>query len=80
MEIMPEHVHLLIDIDPQFGVNKAIKLIKGYSSHYLRKEFKHLTTKLPTLWSNSYFVATSGGAPIATIKKYIESQKKSQRK
>jgi len=42
MEIMPEHVHLLL----------AVKLIKGKTSRYLRKEFKSLTTKLPTLWTN----------------------------
>ena len=54
MEIMPDHVHLLLDIDPQFGVHKAVKRIKGVSSRVLRQEFKELTTKLPTLWSNSY--------------------------
>lgn len=80
MEIMPDHVHLLIEVDPQYGVHKAIKLIKGRSSFYLRKEFKPLTTKLPTLWTNSYFISTVGGAPLSIIKQYIENQKKSQRK
>jgi putative transposase len=67
MEIMPDHVHLLLDIDPQFGVHKAVKRIKGVSSRVLRQEFKELTTKLPTLWSNSYFVSTVGGAPLEMI-------------
>jgi len=80
MEIMPDHVHLLIEVDPQFGIHKAIKRIKGASSRYLRREFKHLTTRLPTLWSNSYFVSTVGGAPLDAIKQYIESQKTSERK
>jgi len=79
MEIMPDHVHLLIEVDPQYGIHKAIKLIKGYSSYILRKEFKELTTKLPTLWTHSYFVSTVGGSPLAVIKQYIESQKRSQR-
>ena len=79
MEIMPDHVHLLLDIDPQFGVHKAVKRIKGVSSRVLRQEFKELTTKLPTLWSNSYFVSTVGGAPLEMIKQYIKSQKTSQR-
>jgi putative transposase len=79
MEIMPDHVHILIDVDPQFGVHKAIKLMKGRSSKLLREEFKHLTTKLPTLWTNSYFISSIGGAPISVIKQYIESQKTSQR-
>lgn len=79
MEIMPDHVHLLMEVDPQYGIHKAVKLIKGRSSFALRKEFQHLTTKLPTLWTNSYFVSTVGGAPLEIIKQYIESQKTSQR-
>ena len=46
---------------------------------YRRKEFPLLTTKLPTLWTNSYFVSTANGAPLAVIKQYIENQKTSQR-
>lgn len=79
MEIMPDHLHLLVEVDPQYGVHRFVKKVKGVSSRILRSEFKHLTTKLPTLWSNSYFVSTVGGAPLAVIKQYIESQKRSQR-
>ena len=79
LEVMPDHVHLLVDVDPQFGVHNFIKRIKGRTSRILRQEFPHLTTKLPTLWTNSYFVSTVGGAPLAIVKKYIESQKTSQR-
>ena len=80
MEIMPDHVHLLLEVDPQYGIHKAIKLIKGRTSRYLRKEFKSLTTRLPTLWTNSYFVSTVGGAPLSVIKQYIENQKTSERR
>ena len=79
MEIMPDHVHILIEVDPQFGVHKAIKRIKGYTSRILRQEFKELTTKLPTLWTNSYFITTVGGAPLSIVKQYIANQKTSQR-
>lgn len=79
MELMPDHVHLLIEVDPQFGVHKAIKNMKGRTSKILRDEFPHLKTKLPTLWTNSYFVSTVGGAPLSVIKEYIENQKTSQR-
>jgi len=78
MEIMPDHVHLLMEVDPQFGIHKAVKLIKGSTSHHLRREFPSLTTRLPTLWTNSYFVSTVGGAPLAVIKQYIENQKTTQ--
>ena len=75
MEIMPNHVHLLMEVDPQFGVHKAVKQIKGYSSKVLRTEFSWLKSRLPTLWTNSYFVSTVGGTPLAVIKQYIENQK-----
>ena len=80
MEIIPDHVHLLIEVDPQFGIHKAVKRIKGRSSCVLRQEFPWLTTRLPTLWTNSYFVSTVGGAPLSVIKQYIENQKTSERK
>lgn len=80
MEMMPDQVHLLVDVNPQFGIHKLIKEIKGITSRILRNEFAHLTTKLPTLWTNSYFVSTVGGAPLEVIKQYVENQKTSQRK
>ena len=75
MEVMPDHVHLLMEVDPQFGIHRAVKQIKGYSSRILREEFPWLKSRLPSLWTNSYFVSTVGGAPLAEIKKYIENQK-----
>lgn len=80
MEVMPDHVHLLIEVDPQFGINRAIRSIKGFSSYTLRKEFPLLKTRLPTLWTNSYFVSTVGGAPLEIIKQYIENQQTSERR
>lgn len=79
MEIMPDHVHILMEVDPQYGIHKAVKSMKGYTSKILRDEFPYLRTKLPTLWTNSYFVSTVGGAPLEAIKQYIENQKTSQR-
>lgn len=75
MEVMPDHVHLLISVNPQFGVHKAVKAIKGRSSRELRMKYQHLRSRIPTLWTNSYFVSTTGGAPLKNIKKYIENQK-----
>ena len=69
------HVHLLVEVDPQFGVHRLVKAIKGRSSRVLREEFPWLRSKLPSLWTNSYFVATVGGAPLSVIKRYVEMQK-----
>ena len=74
-EVMEDHVHLLIEIDPQYGIHKLVKQLKGRSSRYLRKEYEWMRTRLPTLWTNSYFVSTVGGAPLAAIKQYVEQQK-----
>jgi len=73
-DVVEDHAHLLVEVDPQFGIHKIIKQLKGRSSHFLRKKYKHLRTRVPTLWTNSYFVSTVGGAPLSVIKKYVESQ------
>jgi putative transposase len=75
MEVMLDHVHLLCEVDPQFGIAKFVRLVKGRSSRLLRQEFPKLKSRLPTLWTNSYFCSTVGGAPLAIIKQYIEQQK-----
>jgi putative transposase len=80
IEVMPDHVHLLIEVDPQFGINRAVRSIKGFSSHTLRQEFPSLKTRLPTLWTNSYFVSTVGGAPLEIIRQYIENQERTDRR
>jgi REP-associated tyrosine transposase len=76
LEIMPDHVHLLVEVDPQLGIHRLVKYIKGVTSHDLRKEFPSLSSRLPSLWTNSYFVSTVGGAPLEVIKQYVENQKK----
>jgi putative transposase len=72
---MPDHVHLLVSVDPQLGIHRLIKLLKGRSSRLLRQEFPHLRSRLPSLWTNAYFVATVGAAPREIVKQYIKEQK-----
>jgi putative transposase len=79
METDYDHIHILAQIHPQLGVNKFVKLIKGRSSRILREEFPELKSKLPALWTNSYFVSTVGGAPLDVVKQYIENQQRSER-
>jgi len=75
LDIQPDHVHLLVECDPQFGIHRLVRLIKSRSSRFLRQEFPRLKTRMPTLWTNSYFVSTVGGTPLAVIKQYLENQK-----
>ena len=60
LEVMRDPVHVLVEVPPQFGVHRLIKAMKGRSSRLLRDEFPWLKSRLPTLWTNSYFVSTVG--------------------
>lgn len=75
MEVMPDHVHLLLDIDPTVGVQTVVSRIKGKTSHMLNREFPELRRKLPTLWTRSKFIATVGSVSLNVVKEYIENQK-----
>jgi len=80
VEIDKDHIHMLVEVDPQFGVSNYVKKLKGRTSRILRDEFPHLRQRLPTLWTNSYFVSTVGGAPLSVVKQYIENQQLSESK
>ena len=75
MEVMPDHVHLLLDVNPKFGIYRVVSLIKGYTSKTLRDEFPELKRKLPTLWTLSRFISSVGAVSLETVIKYIEEQK-----
>ena len=75
MEVMPDHVHLFVTSDPTRCVAEIVNRLKGVSSRLLRQEFRHLVSKMPTLWSRSYYAGTVGHVSESTVKKYIENQK-----
>ena len=75
MEVLPEHVHLLLDVDPRAGINVVVGKIKGFTSHELRNEFPWLKKRLPTLWTRSKFISTVGAVTLAVVQQYIEQQK-----
>ena len=75
MEVMPDHVHLIIDCNPRFGVMDCVNRLKGISSRRLREQFPHLKTRLPTLWTRSAFISSVGSVSLAAVQKYIENQK-----
>ncbi|MDD2677408.1 MAG: IS200/IS605 family transposase [Methylacidiphilaceae bacterium] len=76
MEVMPDPVHRLVGCDPQYGIHRLVLLIKGRMSALLRHEFPELRWGIPALGTNSDFVATVGGAPLAMVKQDIENQKR----
>jgi putative transposase len=76
LQIMPDHVHLFVKASPTASPHWIVQQLKGYSSHELRAQFKSLRTRLPTLWTRSYYVESCGHISEDTIRKYIEEQKK----
>lgn len=74
-EIMPDHVHLFVESDPRWSVAEIVNRLKGYTSRLLRNEFRHLRSRIPTLWSRSYYAATVGSVSEDAIRKYIDDQK-----
>ena len=75
IEVMPDHVHLFVEADPTLCVAEIVNRFKGRTSRLLREEFHSLRSRLPTLWSRSYFAASVGAVSEATIRRYIEAQK-----
>lgn len=75
MDIMIDHVHIMIDVDPRIGVYAVIRKIKAVTSHVLREEFPWLKKRIPTLWTHSKFISTVGAVALADISQYIEGQK-----
>lgn len=65
LEVAPAHAHLLVDVDPRYGIHRLVKQMTDRSSHVLRARCR----SLPTPWTNRYVVATTGGAPLAVIKR-----------
>jgi len=74
LEVMPDHVHLFVESDPTFSPSHLANQFKGFTSHELRSEFAHLRSRLPTLWSRSYFAASVGYVTEAAVKRYIDTQ------
>jgi len=77
LEVMPDHVHLFLKAPPTHAPQHIANQIKGYTSHELREKFPALKSRLPSMWSRSYYVGSAGTVSAATIQKYIEQQKES---
>ena len=77
LEVMPDHVHLLLKAPPTHAPQHIANQIKGYTSHALRAKFPVLKSRLPSLWSRRYYVGSAGAVSTATIQKYLEQQKES---
>ena len=75
LEVMPDHVHMFVECDPTRSVAEIVNRFKGRSSRILRQEFASLRTRLPTLWSRSYYAGSVGAVSEGVVRRYIEAQK-----
>jgi len=75
--VMPDHVHLFASFPPTIAIAQIVHQLKGASSHQLREEFPFLRSRLPSLWTRSYYVGTAGYVSAETIKRYISEQRRS---
>lgn len=75
LEVMPDHVHMLLDANPHIGIFSQATKIKGYTSNVLRGEFPKLKSQLPCLWTRSMFISSVGSVSLEHIKRYLENQK-----
>ena len=75
MEVMPDHVHLLVDVDPRIGIDRVVRKIKGYTAYTLRQEIPWIRTRLPSLRTRSRFIASVGSVSLQIVKQYIEESK-----
>ncbi|MFZ1768835.1 MAG: IS200/IS605 family transposase [Caldilinea sp.] len=75
LTIMPDHVHLFCSFPPTMAPYQIMHRLKGYTAHQLREEFPYLKSRLPNLWTRSYYVGTAGNVSAATIQRYIDEQK-----
>jgi putative transposase len=73
--VMPDHVHLFCSFPPTMAPYQIMHRLKGYTAHELREEFPYLKSRLPNLWTRSYYVGTAGNVSATTIQRYIDEQK-----
>lgn len=75
METMKDHVHIFVKASVRDSVHRIVSQLKGYTSFKLREVFPELKSRLPCLWTRSYYAGTVGHVSSETVKKYIENQK-----
>lgn len=75
LEVMPDHVHMIIDCNPRFGIDKCISLLKRFSAVAIKTQHPEIKTRLPNIWTRSAFISTVGTVTLDVVKKYVEEQK-----
>jgi len=75
LAVQPDHLHIFLRCKPTDTPHRVVRACKGRTSRLLRQEFSSLRSRIPTLWTRSYFCSTAGNVSAATIERYIATQK-----
>jgi len=66
---------MILDVNPKIGIYNIVSHFKRYTAGILRKEFKDIRTKIPSMWTNSSFISTVGLMNLEDVRQYIVDQK-----
>lgn len=75
LTVQPDHVHLFCSFPPTLAPHQIMHRLKGYTAFVLRDEFPELQSRLPNMWTRSYYVGTAGNVSAQAIQRYIDAQK-----
>jgi putative transposase len=78
MEVMPDHVHIFIKATPNDSPVFIISQLKGFTSFTLRNEFRWLKSRIPTIWTRSYYVETVGIFQKQLLKNILKTKKQNK--
>ena len=78
IEVMNDHVHILLQLPSKTPVSEAIGIMKGGSSRVIRKEYPELEEFLwgDSLWQDGYYVETVGKVNEKVMREYIQNQRR----
>ena len=74
LKVMPDQVHVFVEHDPKSSASYVANQFKGFTSRVLRAEFPQVRSRLPTLWSSSYFAVSVGAVSAEAVRRYVEAQ------
>ena len=78
MEAEADHIHLLIELPPKYGIAQVVNSLKGVTARIARRDhLEEISQSLSgtAFWSPSYYATTAGGVTIETVKQYVSTQK-----
>jgi putative transposase len=75
LEILPDHVHLVLEAPPTLAPQQIVAQCKGATSRVLRERFPWLKRRLPSLWTRAYYAGSAGQVSAAAVRRYVEAQK-----